>query len=357
MAEWVEYITADGNTALAQLRRRNGRDKPWKLPYFGVGNETWGCGGNMRPEFFADLYRRFATFVKAPREVRPIKVASGANVDDYNWTEVLLSQAAPHMDAYSVHHYTFPGQWANKGPATGFKEDQWGSTFKNALRMEELVTRHSAIMDKYDPEKRIALYVDEWGAWYDPTPGREAAFLYQQNTIRDALVAALTLNVLHRHAERVRMANIAQMVNVLQAMILTDKERMVLTPTYHLFEMYIPFQGAAYVPVQVDAPEYVHGDVRLASVDASAARAVDGALLLALVNVDPKRGVSVSTRFQGANAQAAEGRVLTAPAMDSHNTFEAPDAVQPRSFKATRRGDALRFDLPPRSVTVVAVRE
>jgi alpha-N-arabinofuranosidase len=357
MAAWVEYITADGNTTLAQWRRRNGREKPWKLPYFGVGNETWGCGGNMRPEHFADLYRRFATFVKGPRDNHPVKVASGANGDDYAWTEVMLSQAAQHMDAYSVHYYTIPGSWRNKGPATGFSEDQWASTLKRALGMDELVTRHAAILDKYDPEKRIALYVDEWGAWYDPTPGREAAFLYQQNTIRDALVAALTLNVLHRHAERVRMANIAQMVNVLQAMILTEKQRMVLTPTYHLFEMYIPFQGAVSLPAEVDSPDYTQGEVNLPALDASAARGVDGTLYLALVNVDPKRAASVSAHFQGATARAAEGRVLTAAAIDSHNTFDAPDVVQPRAFKGYRRGDALRFELPPRSVAVVAVRQ
>lgn len=357
MAEWVEYITADSNSELAQLRRKNGRDKPWRLPYFGVGNENWGCGGNMRPEYYADLYRRFATFIKAPHDNRPERVAGGANGDDYRWTEVLLSRAAPHMEAYSIHYYTLPGRWEDKGPSTGFEEDQWASTLSHALRMDELVTKHSAIMDEYDPEKRIGLYVDEWGTWYDPEPGHNPGFLYQQNTLRDALVAALTLDIFHRHAERVRMSNIAQMVNVLQAMILTDKEKMILTPTYHVFEMYVPFQDATALPAQVETPPYRYAGHELPAVDASAARDTEGRLHLALVNVDPHRRAAVTARIEGARVRAAEGRVLTAGAIDAHNTFERPDTVRPAPFKATRRGDALVFDLPPKSVVVVALRE
>lgn len=357
MAEWVEYITSDTKSTLAELRRKNGRDKPWRLPYFGVGNETWGCGGNMRPEFFADLYRQFATFIKAPRDNTPVKIASGANGDDYKWTEVMMSQAARHMDAYSLHYYTFPGKWENKGPSTGFGEDQWASTLKHALRMDELVTKHSAIMDKYDPKKRVALYVDEWGTWYDPEPGRNPGFLYQQNTLRDALVAALSLDIFHRHADRVRMTAIAQMVNVLQAMILTDKEKMILTPTYHVFEMYTPFQGATSLPAQIETPEYRHGEWTLPSVDVSAARGSDGRVHVALVNLDPHRAAAVSTKIAGVTARSATGRILTSSAMDARNTFDRPDAIQPAAFKGTRKGDALLFDIPPKSVVVVAIGE
>jgi alpha-L-arabinofuranosidase len=357
MAEWVEYITSDSDSTLARLRRKNGRDKPWRLPYFGVGNETWGCGGNMRPEYFADLYRQFATFIKAPRDNRPIEVASGANVDDYRWTEVLLSQAARHMDAYSVHYYTFPGRWENKGPSVGFAEAQWASTLQHALRMDELITKHAAIMDKYDPDKRVGLYVDEWGTWYDPEPGRNPGFLYQQNTLRDALVAALTLNVFHRHAERVRMANIAQMVNVLQAMILTDKERMVLTPTYHVFEMYVPFQETRALPAQIAAPEYRHGEWTLPAADVSAARDSEGRVHLAVLNTDPHRRAAITVKVSGANLRSASGRILTAPAMDARNTFERPDAVRPAAYDARRKGDAFVFELPPMSVVVSTLSE
>jgi alpha-L-arabinofuranosidase len=357
MAEWVEYMTSDSNSTLAQLRRKNGREKPWRVPYFGVGNETWGCGGNMRPEFFADLYRQFATFIKAPRDNRPIEVASGANVDDYKWTEVMMSQAAREMDAYSLHYYTFPGRWENKGPSTGFPEAQWASTLQHALRMDELITKHTAIMDKHDPKNEVPLYVDEWGTWYDPEAGHNPGFLYQQNTLRDALVAALTLDVFHRHAKRVQMANIAQMVNVLQAMILTDKEKMVLTPTYHVFEMYIPFHDSTFLPAQVEGPQYKHGEFALGAVDVSAARDAQGRLQIALVNADPHRAASVTANITGAKARSATGRVLTAAAMDARNTFDKPNAIQPAPFKATRKGEALQFELPPKSVVVVAVGE
>jgi alpha-N-arabinofuranosidase len=355
MAEWVEYMTSDSNSTLAQLRRRNGRDQPWRLAYFGVGNETWGCGGNMRPEYFADEYRRFATYVKAPPDNQPVKVASGANGDDYRWTEVMLSQAAQHMDAYSMHYYTLPGRWQNKGPAIGFAEAQWASTLQHALRMEELISKHAAIMERFDPEKRVALYVDEWGTWYDPEPGRNAAFLYQQNTLRDALVAALTFGVFHRHADRVRMANIAQMVNVLQAMLLTDREKLVLTPTYHAFEMFVPFQDAMSLPAQVDTPEYRHAEWALPATAATAARDAEGRLHLALVNADPHRRSTIAVSFVGTGARSASGRILTAATMDAHNTFERPTAVQPTAFKATRKGDALLFELPPMSVVVATV--
>lgn len=355
MAEWVEYITSDTRSSLAELRRKNGREKPWELPYFGVGNETWGCGGNMRPEYFADLYKQFATFIKAPANNRPLKIASGANTDDYHWTEVMLSQAASHMDAYSVHYYTFPGRWADKGPSTGFTEDAWASTLQHALRMDELVTRHSAIMDEYDPDKKVAMYVDEWGTWYDPEPGHNPGFLYQQNTLRDALVAALTLDIFHRHADRVKMANIAQMVNVLQAMILTDQGKMTVTPTYHVFEMYIPFQGATSLPAEVNGPAYQQGEFSLPRVSVSAARDTAGKIHIAFTNVDPNLGASVTAKIEHAKAKSLTGRILTANTMDAHNTVAKPDAVKPAPFKASRRGNELRVELPPKSVAVVAV--
>jgi alpha-L-arabinofuranosidase len=357
LAQWVEYITSESTSTLAELRRANGREQPWRLPYLGVGNETWGCGGNMRPEYYADLYRRFSTFVKTPADNRAQRVASGASADDYRWTEVLLSRAAPHMDAYTLHYYTLPGDWDSKGAATGFDERAWAVTLAKALRIDQYIAGHSAIMDRYDPEKRIGLFVDEWGTWYDPEPGSTPGFLYQQNTLRDALVAALTFEVFHRHAERVRMANLAQMVNVLQAVILTDRERMVLTPTYHVLEMYVPFQGAKYLPAEVETPDYRHADAAVPAVTAAAARDAQGTIQLALVNADPHRRATVTARLAGAAARIAEGRVLTAGAMDAHNTFDRRNAVAPVPFEAEREGERLRFDLPPKSVAVVALRE
>jgi alpha-N-arabinofuranosidase len=357
MAQWVEYITSDTNSTLAQERRENGREKPWRLPYFGVGNENWGCGGDMRPEYYTDLYRRFATFIDGPSDNQPVKIAGGANSDDYNWTEVMLSRAARYMDAYSFHYYTVPGQWENKGPSTGFSEDQWAATLKKAMRMDELVTKHSAIMDKYDPEKRIGLFVDEWGTWYDPAPGRNPGFLWQQNSLRDALVAALTLDIFHRHADRVRMSAIAQMVNVLQAMILTEGKRMILTPTYHVFEMYIPFQDATSLPAEIETPEYRRGDQSMPAVDVSAARGSDGRIHVAFVNLDPHRDATVSTTISGVRARGASGQLLTAKQMDAHNTFDAPNTIKPEPFEARRTRNALVVEIPPKAVIVVAVDE
>ena len=238
MREWIEYITFDGPSSLAELRKANGREKPWKLPYFGVGNESWGCGGNMRPEYYADLYRRYSTYVRNFSDNRIYKIACGASDFDFRWTEVLMREAGRFMDGLSLHYYTVPGDWSNKGSATEFDEREWFVTMKKTLVMDDLITRHSSIMDYYDPEKRVGLIVDEWGTWYDVEPGTNPGFLYQQNTLRDALVAGINLNIFNNHCDRVHMANLAQTVNVLQAMILTEGERMVLTPTYHVFYMY-----------------------------------------------------------------------------------------------------------------------
>jgi alpha-N-arabinofuranosidase len=356
MADWVEYITSPSQSSLAQLRRSNGRKRPWPLPFLGIGNEAWGCGGNMRPQYYADLFRRYATFVRdrAPKGIK--LVAVGPHDNDYHWTKVVMQRAGAFMDALSLHYYTIPtGSFKHKGAATGFGEDQWAATLQAAERMNRYITRNSAIMDRYDPKRRVALYVDEWGTWYDPPPGPSRGILYQQNTLRDALVAALELNIFERHADRVRMANIAQMVNVLQSMILTRGDRMILTPTYYVFRMYIPFQGATFLPVSIDTPSYRHGGIVLPAVDATAARDTSGTIHLALVNLDPHRAATVSARIEGAAADAASGEVLTGAAMDSHNSFADPHAIAPVPFRGERRGGKLVFRLPPKSVAVVAL--
>lgn len=351
MSQWLEYMTSEADSTLVAERKRNGRDKPWTIKYFGVGNESWGCGGNMRPEYSADLHRRYSAFLRPGLGQRPLRVATGANVDDYNFTQVLMDRARDQMDALSMHFYTFVTDFRDKKPATGFAEGEWASTLVNAMRMEELIRNHKAIMDRYDPGKRVAMYVDEWGTWYREEPGSKQGFLYQQNSLRDAHVAAVTLNIFHRHTDRVRMTNIAQMVNVLQAMILTDGRRMVLTPTYHVFEMYVPFQGAAPLAATVAAPEYVLGNARLPSIDASAARAADGKVWLSLVNLDPNRPARVTTSLGG----TATGRVLTGPALDTHNTFDRPESIQPVAFQGQMVGGRLTFDLPAKSVAVVRI--
>src|SRR6185295_5081857 len=254
-------------STLANERRKNGRDKPWKLPFFGLGNELWGCGGNMRAEYAADVTRRYQTFIKVPRGQQIVKIAAGASDDDYHWTEVFIRETGKFINGLSLHYYTSPGPtWNQKRSSTDFGEDQWIETLAKALRIEEFVTKHSALMDKVDPDKKVSLMVDEWGTWYTGLPGSNPGFLQQQNSLRDALVAAIHLNTFSQHADRVKMANIAQMVNVLQAMILTRDEKMVLTPTYHVFEMYKPLRDATLLPLTLSAPEYRHGDYKVPAV-------------------------------------------------------------------------------------------
>lgn len=356
MQEWVEYMTSDSDSELANLRRRNGREKPWRVPYFGVGNESWGCGGNMSPEYYADEYRRFATYVKDYSGNRVERIASGASDFNYNWTEVLMSRAARHMQGLSVHYYTLPtGSWEKKGSATDFGEAEWHATLQRTLRMDELIRKHAEVMDRHDPEKRVGMMVDEWGTWYDPEPGASA--LYQQNSLRDALVAAINLNIFHRHHDRVRMANIAQAVNVLQAVVLTDKEKMILTPTYHVFEMYKVHQGATFVPVELAAPEYKLGQAAVPSLHASASRGASGRLHLSVVNLDANRAAQVSLRVAGAAAASVAGRLLTAPAVNTVNTFQRPDAVRPAPFAGVQsRGGQVTLTLPSKSIAVLEIR-
>ncbi|WP_447726103.1 alpha-N-arabinofuranosidase [Sphingomonas koreensis] len=355
MAEWVEYMTAPAGT-LADERAKNGRKAPWKLPYFGLGNELWGCGGSMRPEYAADLTRRYSTFIKVPEGVKVAKIASGANSVDYNWTEVMMRDAGKMFDGIGVHYYTVPGTWGKKGSATQFDEEEYARTLSKTLLMDELVRKHSAIMDKYDPAKRVNLAVDEWGTWYSPEPGTNPGFLYQQNTMRDAVVAAININIFTRYADRVRMTNIAQMVNVLQAMILTDGSKMVLTPTYHVFHMYLPFQDATFLPLELKSPWYSKDQWTVPAVSATAARGTDGLVRVALVNVDPNRPVAVETMLSGITASAVEGQVLTG-AVQAHNSFDAPDRVKPAAFTGAALADGkLSVTLPPASVVVLTLR-
>jgi len=349
-AQWLEYMTSDSKSSLANERRKNGRAKPWTVKFIGIGNETWGCGGNMRPEYAADINRRYATFANTPREMGSLKIASGSHDDNYDFAETMMRDGG-RFDGLSVHYYTVPRIFRDKGPAIGFPESEWASTLAHARHIEEIVTRTAAIMDKYDPDKKVGLYVDEWGTWYDPEPGSNPGFLVQQNSLRDAQVAALSLNIFQRHSDRVKGANIAQMINVLQAMIRTDKEKMILTPTYHVFDMYQAFMGAVPYPVTVSGPDYSNGGNRMPMADVSAARTKDGKLVLAIVNSDPGHAVQVVTNLTG----TAQGRILTAIAMDAHNSFDQPNMVHPVPFKGSSEGGKLSFDMPAKSVAVVTV--
>jgi len=357
MQQWIEYITFDGESPMSNLRKANGREEPWKLTYFGVGNENWGCGGNMRVEYYADEYRRYATYIRNFGGNRVYKIACGPNTDDYHWTEVMMKEVGYRMQGLSLHYYTVPNEWRNKGSATDFTEAEWFSTMKKTLYMEELVTKHSTIMDRYDPDKRIGLIVDEWGTWYNVEPGTNPGFLYQQNTIRDALVAGVNLNIFNNHCDRVQMANIAQLINVLQSVILTEGEKMILTPTYHVFSMYKVHQDAELLPVTIDSGEYRFGDNAIPQVSASASVDGEGKIHISLCNLSHESSAQISCSLRGGNYTSVSGTILTAPAMNAHNTFEAPENVKPKAFDgASIKDNTIELSMPAMSVIVLEIR-
>lgn len=357
--DWVQYVNFDGKASpMSKWRVQNGREKPWNVKIWGVGNEAWGCGGNMKPEYYANVYRLYATFMSDwSNNDKMFRVASGANGDDYNWTEVLMRDIPRNMvEGVALHHYSVIN-WNQKGPARDFSEQQYFATMKSALKMEELVTRHSNIMDKYDPAKKTALVVDEWGGWYEVEPGTNPGFLYQQNTIRDAMIAGATLNIFNNHCERVRMANLAQTVNVLQAVILTNKEKMILTPTYHVMEMYNVHQDATLLPVDVKSNDYVVGDEKLPAVSVSASRDQAGVTHISLVNIDASKQQEISVDIRGSKYSSVSGRILTSKKMQDYNSFENPAKIQPATFNdAKLTGNSLQVKLPPASVVVLALK-
>lgn len=359
LAKWVEYMTSDGDTPMAKLRRQNGRDKAWKVKYLGVGNESWGCGGSMRPEYYADLYRRYSTYCRNYDGNKLYKIASGASDYDYNWTKVLMNNVGHRMNGLSLHYYTVTGWNGSKGSATKYNKDDFYWTMGKCLEIEDVIKKHCAIMDEKDPKKQIGLLVDEWGTWWDEEPGTTRGHLYQQNTMRDAFVAALTLNVFHRHTDRIKMANIAQVVNVLQSMILTnDKGGMVLTPTYHVFEMYKGFQNATYLPTSVETKTMTVRDNRTVPViSSSAAKEKDGTIIISLTNVDLDKSHDVTMNLDGGKLKTVKGRILTSKDITDYNDFSHPTTVAPVAFKGAKlKQSTLKVNIPAKSIVVLEVK-
>jgi alpha-N-arabinofuranosidase len=359
MQDWVEYMTFDGDSEMANLRRRNGRDKPWKVKYFGVGNENWGCGGNMTPEYYAELYNRFQTYVRNYSGNRIVKVACGPGSDDYRWLRTVLEGCHRNMDAISLHHYVRgSGTWGHnqKGSATEFDESEWFALMKNTLTIYPLLKSSIEIMDKIDPGKRIDLFVDEWGTWWDAEPGTNSAFLYQQNTLRDAVSCGIFLNAFNEHCSRVKMANIAQTNNVLQAMILTKGEKMILTPTYHVFEMFKVHHDATMLPIDLQCGDYRFGDETVPALSVSASKDETGRIHISFCNLNPDKTAEVRCALEGAKLKKISGRVLTAKTMTAHNTFENPEAVKPVSFSDFMlEGNILTTTLPSKSIVVLEI--
>jgi alpha-N-arabinofuranosidase len=356
MENWLEYLNYGGKSALSAQRAANGHPAPYKVSFWGVGNESWGCGGSMTPEFYTDQFRRYKEFCKDYPGTQLKKIASGPNSDDYHWTEVCMQRiSASDMYALSMHYYTVVGDWDHKGSATNFGEDNYITAFLKCVYMDTLIRKHSAIMDKYDPAKRVALAVDEWGIWTDPEPGTNPAFLYQQNSLRDALIAATTLNIFNNHSDRVRMANLAQAVNVLQALILTKGARMVLTPTYHVFDLYKVHQDARWIPLALNSPDYTYNGKSIPAVNASASRDKEGRMHISLVNLDPSKTVTITA--QGLQASTVTGQVLTSAHFTDVNTFENPNKVKPVAFTGAQlSGGNLSATLPPASIVVLELK-
>lgn len=353
MAEWLEYITMPGKSPMADLRRANGRQDPWAFKYLAVGNENWGCGGNMRAEYYSDEYRRFQTYARhfAGKDIYKV----GCGFED-PWNEVLMRLAGKFMNGISVHHYSLEtGSWTgSKGSSTNFNEEGWFKLMRQAQDTENIITATKEIMDRFDTEKKVQIIFDEWGAWYDVEPGTETGFLYQQNTLRCAVLAGLSLNIFNRHADRVHMANIAQMANVLQAMYLTKAEKLVLTPTYHVFDMFKGHMDATLIPSVVSGPEFAMNNQYVPHVSVSASKNDAGAITITLVNVHPTKASDVAIDLKGGNASKVTGKILTANAMNTMNTFEAPETLKPADFAETKlAGGKATLRLPAKSVVLL----
>jgi alpha-N-arabinofuranosidase len=363
LSQWVEYINFDGLSPMTEMRKQNGRPDPWEVRYWGIGNESWGCGGAMTAEFYADNYRRYAVYARNYGKKSLYRIACGPNSDDYNWTRVLMEKVFKAkgeflINGLSLHYYTVPGNWAKKGSALEFTEDEWFTTLKKAYVMDELVHKHGAIMDEYDPHKLVGLIVDEWGTWYDVERGTNPGFLYQQNTLRDALVAGIHLNIFNNHAGRIKMANIAQTVNVLQALILTDKEKMLLTPTYHVFDMYKVHHDAVQLPVSLECEDYTQDANAIPGISASASRDEKNQIHVSLCNTDPQKEKDIRLELLGVGPLSVKGQIIGSEHMGDHNTFDEPDKLRIRDFTGAAPGDRpgeAKLKMPPKSVVTLEI--
>jgi alpha-N-arabinofuranosidase len=363
MSDWVQYLTSDGDNPMTALRKKNGREKPWKVRFWGVGNETWGCGGIMSADFYANELARYSFFLKNYGDNALYKISSGGLPEDYDWTETIMKKwksadgwLQGFLSGYSLHFYTV-NDWSKKGSATHFSESDWFATLSKTLQMEDLIGKHSAVMDKYDPQKRIGLIVDEWGTWYDVEPGTNPGFLYQQNSLRDAMVAAVNLNIFHKHCDRVKMANIAQMVNVLQAMILTRGNEMVLTPTYYVFKMYSVHQDAAMLPVDLKSGSYTNGTDSIPALSVSASKDKEGRIHVSLANLDPANGQNLRCELKGTTVSNVTADIITAATMNAYNDFGKPEAVNMQPFTGAQLRDGiLTLSLPAKSIVTLEVK-
>ena len=359
LAKWVEYMNSDAPSTVANMRRENGREEPWHVKYLGIGNEAWGCGGNMRPEYYSDLFRRYTTYTRDYKGERLYKIASGASDYDYNWTEVCLNAIGDKMDAIAVHYYSVI-DWDNKTSATQFSDENYYKFLAKALDIEPTIQKHIAVMDKLDPEGKVDLLVDEWGTWWDVEPGTNPGHLFQQSTMRDAMVAALSLNVFQKYTRRIKMANIAQVVNVLQSMILTKDDQMVLTPTYHVFNMYKVHQDAEFIPVEFESEPLLWTEKgAVPSLSVSASRK-DGAIHVSLVNpsLDKTQKITLGWEtFKSSSKASVSGNILVAKDVHDYNDFGTEPKVCTREFKNIKKtAKGIEFEMPAASIVTIEIK-
>ncbi|MBX2873637.1 MAG: alpha-N-arabinofuranosidase [Saprospiraceae bacterium] len=352
LADWVEYVNSKGGGPMGEWRKKNGREKPWNVKYWGVGNEMWGCGGNMTPEYYANIYRQYATFMPDWTGKGMYRIASGASEDDYHWTEVLMRDVKKSLiEGVALHSYSVI-DWGNKGPDITFSNAQYFKTMKKAWRMEELIRKHTAIMDKYDPKQEIDLIVDEWGGWYDGD--KEMGVLYQQNTMRDAMIAGVTLNIFNNWSHRVKMANLAQTVNVLQAVLLTKGHQLVLTPTYHVMKMYNVHQDAELISVQFDTPSYEMDGESLPALSVSASKNAEDVIHVSLVNIDHQQGHEIALDLEDLGVNQVSATILSGDDLQAYNSFEKPDQIKPVAFKQVKYTNGkVSLVIPPFSIIVL----
>lgn len=356
MSEWLEYLTSDADSPMTRLRKENGREQPWKVKLFAIGNETWGCGGNMTAEYYANLMRQYSTYLRNYAGNELYRVACGPNDFNVGWTETLMKdQSTSDMfQGISIHYYSLVDGWGHKGAATNFSEAEWIRTFRANLLMDKVIRDHDAIMDRYDPEKRKGLVIDEWGNWFDVEPGTNPGFLYQQNTLRDAITTAIHLNIFNSHADRVRGANIAQLVNVLQSVILTKGEKMVLTPTYYTFKMYRVHQDAQLIPTSLKCENYAFDSITVPAISASASVDRSGKMHISIANLNPNKSITLTCPVIGETYRKVTGEILTSARMADFNDFDKEEMVRPANFTGFNYKDGvLTVTMPSKSVVVL----
>ena len=357
-SQWVEYINSNNESPMTRLRKQNGREKPWNVKYWAVGNESWGCGGNMEPSYYADVFKRFSTFMNGRNLY---KVASGGTDADYDWTETVMkkTQKFGHLiQGYSFHYYTvYPG-WNPKSSATDFKEAEWFGMMKNTFIVNERLKEHINIMNKYDPDNKIGLIADEWGSWYEVESGTNPGFLFQQNTLRDAVMGAVYLNIFNNNAERIKMANIAQTINVLQAMLLTKDNQMVKTPTFYLFKMYKVHQNADLLPINLICEDYEYNGDKIPAVTASASKNAQGEINISLANVNPNKDLEIEIELNGiSNSNKSKGEIIVSKNMNDFNDFGEEEKVNIKAFTGFKLSEnSVKLNLPAKSVVTLNIK-